>query len=478
MSRKEVDRAVIVRMALSGKVTNGEGARSLDLSVRQFKRLKARYRAGGGAALMHQLRGRPGNRKLIAGTREQVIALITSTYSGLNDTHLTEKLTEREGLSLSRETVRRIRRSLALPAQRPRRSPQHRSRRLREAREGALVQIDGSPFDWLEGRGPRMCLVGGVDDATGTVLAATFRPNEDLHGYAVVFQQLFTTHGLPLAFYGDGTTILVRSDDHWTLDEQLRGEQDPTHLGRVLHDLGIRYIHAHSPQAKGRIENRWGTFQDRLTSELRLRGVCTLEAANAFLPEFLEDFNRRFARPPRETRSVWRRPPRDLERILACRYRRIVAADNTITLPGHRKSERHAAPCEPVLRPQRPAAPPRTIQIPPGPGRRSYARCRVELRELLDGRLFVVYNGAVIASQPSPSADFALSPRGAVRFGCSSPRAATTQKRLITKRSQSPVRRSTPKSRVQPPSHPWKRGFNRKLQRASTPTGGDISMSQ
>ena len=240
-----------------------------------------------------------------------------TVYDGLNDCHLTEKLHEVEGLRLCRESVRRIRQDLGRPATQPRRPPRHRRRRPPAARAGSLLLLDGSPADWLEARGPRMTLDGALDDATGAVLALHFRPTGDLHGYATLFAQVFATHGLPVACYGDGTAILVRSDDHWSLDEELRGTQDPTHLGRVLAELGIGYIRARSPQAKGRIERLWRTLQDRLRGELRLRGIHTPAAANAVLPEFLADYNRRFAHAPTDPTPAWRRPPRDLALQLA-----------------------------------------------------------------------------------------------------------------------------------------------------------------
>ncbi len=468
MSRKEVHRAGLVKACVDGKITNGEGAEALRLSVRQFKRLKALYRKAGGAALVHQLRGRPGNRKLIRGTRERVIALLKTTYAGFNDTHLSEKLREREGLSLSRETVRRIRLSLGIPAQRPRRAPKHRARRLREGREGALVQIDGSPFDWREGRGPWMALVGAIDDASGKILGATFRPHEDLHGYATLFQQIFTTHGLPLALYGDGTNILVRNDERWTIEEQLNGEQDPTHLGGVLRELGIRYNRAHSPQAKGRVEKLWATLQDRLTSEIRLRGIRTLEEANTFLPEFIADFNSRFAADPRELTSAWRRPPRDLPFVLSCRYQRVVTADNTITLPGHRVSGRAAGSLAHDPKPGRPAALPRSLQISPAPGRRSYARCRVEIRELLDGRLVVFHQDRLIASQPAP-ADFVLAPRGRSRLGCkASSDAARVQTKIAPRRASKPTRSRSGNPLKAAEPHPWRRSFKPPRQSTSS----------
>jgi transposase len=187
VSPKEMPRAGLIRAALAGKITNSEGAGSLDLSVRQFQRLKIRYRESGARGLLHQSRGRPSGAGLSENDRRRIQVLMQSTYNDFNDCHLTEKLREVEKISVSRETVRRIRLELKKGAKRKRRAPKHRSRRLREARVGALVQIDGSPHDWLEGRGPEMSLVGGVDDATGTVLGGVFRLQEDLHGYAALF---------------------------------------------------------------------------------------------------------------------------------------------------------------------------------------------------------------------------------------------------------------------------------------------------
>jgi hypothetical protein len=219
------------------------------------------------------------------------------------------------------------------------------------------------------------------------VIALHFRPTEDLHGYATLFQQVFATAGLPVALYGDGVNILVRTDHHWSLAEQLAGAQAPTHLGRVLQELGIGYVQARSPQAKGRVERLWGTLQDRLVSELRLRDITSRAAANAFLPEFLADFNRRFARPALSPQPVWRRPPRDLALALSCRYQRVVARDNTVRLG------------------------PRVIQIPRGARGRSFARRRVEVRELLDGRVVVLAGTARIATVDAPVEDFTLVPR-------------------------------------------------------------------
>src|SRR6266852_3081346 len=365
MSRKEVPRAGLLKAALAGRITNAQGALAMQLSVRQFHRVKGRFAAEGVGGLRHRLRGRASPRRLAAAVRARAAALLQRTYAGLNDCHVTEKLQEVDGLPLSRSSVRRLRRTLGRPATRRRRGRQVRTRRTPEAQMGALVQLDASLFAWLEDRGPVLALHGAIDDATGTGLALVFRPAEDLHGYGTLLHTLGTTYGLPLALYGDRPGVFVRNDAHWTLAEELRGTQDPTHFGRMLQALGIGFIRAHSPQAKGRIERLWGTLQDRLTSELRLRGINTLEGGNAFLPEFLADFTRRFARPPADATPAWRPVPRDLADLLSCRYQRTVARDNTVHLGA------------------------RWVQIPRGPRGRSYAGCQVEVRERLDGHLRV-----------------------------------------------------------------------------------------
>jgi hypothetical protein len=384
MSRKEVPRAGLLKAALAGKITNAQGALAAHMSIRQFQRLKVRWAVEGPRGLLHRLRGRPSPRRLAAGVRARVAALLQSPYAGLNDCHATEKLREVEGLPLSRSAVRRLRRALGLPATRRRRGRQVRTRRTPKAQMGALVQLDASPFAWFEDRGPQLALHGAIDDATGTGLALYFRPAEDLHGYATLLHTICTTYGLPVALYGDRLNVFVRNDPHWTLEEELRGRQDPTHFGRMLQALGIGYIAAHSPQAKGRIERFWQTLQDRLVSELRLRGIATAEAANAFLPAFLTDLNRRFARAPADAQAAWRPAPRDLAAQLSCRYTRLVARDNTV---------RYGA---------------RWVQLPRP---RSYAGRRVELRECLDGRLRVFTDGRCIATQPAAAGDFVLRPR-------------------------------------------------------------------
>ena len=251
--------------------------------------------------------------------------LARTTYAGFHDHHLCEKLTEQEGFSLSRETLRRLLRSQGRGSPRKRRAPAHRQRRLRVAREGQLVQLDGSPHDWLEGRGPLLTALGMQDDASGKILAAQFFPSETAEGYFHLLQSLLGRFGIPTAFYGDRNGIFVRNDDHWTVEEELAGQRQPTQFGRALAQLGITFIAAQSSQAKGRVERLWGVLQDRLTSELRLAQANHIDSANAVLRKFIPDYNRRFARTPRQAAQAWRPAPGDLQRICAFRHERTIA---------------------------------------------------------------------------------------------------------------------------------------------------------
>jgi hypothetical protein len=299
--------------------------------------------------------------------RDRIALLARTTYAGFNDHHLCEKLTELEGFSLSRETLRRLLRGQGLGSPRKRRAPAHRQRRLRVAREGELVQLDGSPHDWLEDRGPRLTALGMQDDASGKILAAQFFPAETAQGYFRLLQSLLRRFGMPTAFYGDRSGIFVRHDDHWTVEEELAGKRQPTQFGRALAQLGITFIAAQSPQAKGRVERLWGVLQDRLRSELRLAHACDLDSANAVLCKFIADYNRRFARTPREAAKAWRPAPGDLQRICAFRHERIVSNDNVVRWDGRR------------------------FQIPPQNRRFSFAGAKIQLYQALDGRVSLYY---------------------------------------------------------------------------------------
>ena len=430
MSSKEMVRPGLVQAALEGKICNREGSKALGMSVRQFRRLKAACRELGPKGLVHGNRGRPSPRRTDPEILDRVNALIRLKYSGFNDCHVTEKLREVEKITISREKVRQLRQERGEPAQRKRRAPVHRSRRLREASAGSLVLIDGSDHLWFEDRGPRCTLIGAQDDATGEILALIFRPREDLHGYCQLLSRLAGTHGLPVNLYGDHSGILVRNDDHWSLEEQLAGSRTPTQFGRMLADLGVGFIAAHSPQAKGRIERLWETLQDRLVAEFRLRGINSPEAAEAFLASFMADFNRRFARPARSEISVWRRPPRDLDRVLACRYQRKVARDNTASIPG------------------------RWIQLPARDRNRSWQGSTVQLRELLDGKLLAFAEGQLIASQPAPPGHFTLVPRKGVARREKA--GLVPMPKPALRPAKEPARKTDQRPNKPAANHPWK----------------------
>ena len=307
-----------------GNLSCASAAKLIAVTPRHVKWLKARYRQRGEAALAHDSRGRPSPRRIPALVRQRILHLARTRYAGFNDHHLCEKLSEQEGVSLSRETLRRLLRASGLGPPRQRRSPAHRQRRVRSARQGEIVLLDGSPHDWLQGRGPKLTALGFQDDATGKILAAGFFPAETTEGYFHLLRRVLVRFGVPLALYGDRHGIFVRNDDHWTVEEQLAGKREPTQFGRALQQLGITYIAANSPQAKGRVERLWGVLQDRLVSELRLAGACDLNSANCVLQKFIADYNRRFARPARETETAWRPAPKDLNRICCFQHARIV----------------------------------------------------------------------------------------------------------------------------------------------------------
>ncbi|MDP2954544.1 MAG: ISNCY family transposase, partial [Chloroflexota bacterium] len=269
MSTKEQRRLMVLGGVDRGEVTASEAAQVLNLRVRQVRRLLAAYRRKGACALAHGNRGRrPGNALDVTVT-QRVVELSRTKYAGFNNCHLAEFLAEREGMTLSISSVRRIRLGSGTASPRRRRAPKHRSRRERYPRAGMLLQADGSHHDWLEGRGPYLTLTGAIDDATGEVVAALFRYQEDSHGYLLLLRDIVSTHGIPGAVYHDRHSIFeVPTTRRESIEEQLAGKRDLTQVGRAMEELGITSIPSLSPQARGRIERLWKTFQDRLVSEL------------------------------------------------------------------------------------------------------------------------------------------------------------------------------------------------------------------
>lgn len=443
MGVTEAVRLAAVREAVAGRISIREAMRRTGLSRSQLLRYKCRYRQQGPAGLVHGNRGRPSRRRTSGQTRERIVALLEGAVV-LNDCHVRDLLAE-DGLRISADTVRRVRQDLGRPPKQRRRPRRYRLRREREAQIGSMVLIDGSPFRWLGETQPMNTLIGAVDDATGQILTLVLRPSEDLHGYTELLGELIRNHGVPWTIYGDRAAMLVRNDRHWTLEEELEGRQRPSHFGLMLEELGIRYIAALSPQAKGRIERLWRTLQDRLAAELALHDCRTPEQALGFLPGFIARFNRALAQAPREARTAWRSAPRHLERILACRYPRVVALNNTVSLGGD------------------------PIAIPPAPGGRSYGRCRVEVRELLDGRVLVLYQGKVLLERAAPAA-FTLLPRASVRprFSSAQPPVRVAQPR----RAQAPRGSVMHQRSIKPkPDHLWRRSYQPATRRKEDGAG-------
>jgi transposase len=379
LSKREQQRAHVLVQVVEGHLAVPDAAQLLGLSCRHLRRLLAKVRHHGPAALAHGNRGRTSAHRLAEATRTQVLTLARTRYAGANDHHLTELLREHDGLILSRPTVQRLLRKAGIGSPRTRRAPKHRRRRERMPQAGLLVQMDGSDHPWLEERGPRLVLLAAIDDATGEVLAGVFRPEEDTHGYFRLLRQLIRRYGLPAAAYTDRHGIFHRDPrTPQGLAEQLEGDVASTQVGRALQELGIRWIPASSPQGKGRVERLFGTFQDRLVVELRLAQARTLTEAQRVFDRFRPRYNARFAHAPATPEPAWRPAPADLTRICCFKYRRTVAHDNTVQLNRA------------------------LLQVHPGPDGCSYAGTRVDVHAFLDGTLAIYHHGQRLSAKRLP----------------------------------------------------------------------------
>lgn len=373
LTMKEKNRIEVIQGVMDGRIEVEAARRVLNRSVRQIYRMLKSLREKGLEGLLHGNKGRPSPRKIKKAIRERIVELAQGRLKDINDTHLSEILLREEKIRVSRQALRRILRGADIPAKLKRRSPKHRSRRERKEAFGMMLQIDGSPHDWLEGRGPRLTLIGAKDDATGHVWAH-FEEAETTWGYMNLMRAIFVDHGLPLSLYSDRHTIF-HSPKEPTIVEQINNIRPLTQFGRAMQELGITLIKAWSAPAKGRIENQWKTFQDRLVVELRLQGIRTREEANRVLPSFLQDYNRQFTVPPRKREPVFRSAPSSLclDRILCLKETRTVAKDHTVSFDGL------------------------VLQIPPGRKYWSIARQKVEVLQLQDGRVEITHQQQTVA---------------------------------------------------------------------------------
>jgi transposase len=373
LTMQDEKRLEVIQRVYRSELTVVQAAVVMGVSERQCYRIKARVGKAGAKGVVHGNRGRRCKRKIKEKIVRRIVELARGKYQGFNDHHLTEKLKEQQQIELSREKVRRILRAEGIASPKKRRGIKHRSRRERRASEGMMLQVDGSPHDWLQGRGPRLCLIGAIDDATSKVMGAFFAPAESTWGYFHLFCEIFREHGVPQSIYTDCHSVFF-TDREPTLDEQLINRKPTTEVGRGLEELGVTLILAHSPQAKGRIERLWNTFQDRLVSELRLRKAKTVEQATAVLDRYLPVHNRKFAKPAK-AEPAWRKLSAvTIERALCFKQQRTVAKDNTVTFEGT------------------------VLQIPKTSAYRSYASKRVDVHVLLDGAVEIFYKTEKIAS--------------------------------------------------------------------------------
>jgi transposase len=382
MSQKERQRYHLLRMVVESKLTLQQASGLMRVSYRHAKRLKRKLATEGAGGLVHGNRGRPSARALHPELSQRIIELSETTYTTFNDTHFTEKLNEVEGITVSRDTVRRLRRANGIKPKRKRRAKKHYQRRPRKEQEGMMILWDGSPHRWFGKERAPCCLMAAIDDAKGKLLDAFFIPSECSFGYLKLLEHIIKGYGIPLSIYQDRHGSLHRNDNNWTLEEQLKGKQDPTQVGECLQALGITPIFALTPQAKGRIERLFGVLQDRLIAELVLRNITEMDAGNTFLTEhFIDEHNRRFAIKAEGSQKAWRRVPRDvdIERTISFRYHAVVGNDNAVRLGGM------------------------VIDIPEGPRHRGYAQAHVEVRQLLDGSWRVYHKDTLIAhTDPTP----------------------------------------------------------------------------
>lgn len=287
MSTHEIERAGVIRQVAEKRMKYSEAMRLLKRSRRQLIRLVKRYRKDGSAGLISRHRGHPGNHCHTEGDKKKIKALVHQNYADFGPTLAAEKLAENHQLSVNKETLRQWMMGWGLwKAKRQKKVLVHQSRERRSC-FGELVQLDGSHHDWFEGRSIKCCLLVLIDDATSQLVGLRFEKQETTAGYFRVTRSYLERHGRPLAFYSDKDSVF-RINRAETLTEGV------TQFGRAMQDLQIELICANSPQAKGRVERANGTLQDRLVKEMRLRQINTIDSANAFMPVFMDEYNRRF----------------------------------------------------------------------------------------------------------------------------------------------------------------------------------------
>lgn len=297
ISIKEINRCGIIKQTCAREIKQNKAAKLLGLTVRQIKRLCRAYRAEGEKGLLSKKRGKPSHRRMSEPVREQIKNLARTKYAGFGPTLMAEKLREREQIKIGKEALRQLLMQAGLWQTKPLRRQVIHQQRSRRACRGELVQIDGSPHDWFEGRAAKCCLIVFIDDATSEILYLRFEEAETTQAYFRGLLFVIETYGLPVSLYSDKHGIFRVN--------QGNNDQAQTQFGRACDELRIELINAHSAQAKGRVERANQTLQDRLVKELRLANISDRQAANEFLNAFRLLYNQRFAKVPREHSSAF-----------------------------------------------------------------------------------------------------------------------------------------------------------------------------
>ena len=333
LSVREARRVHVMQQLVVGKVTAAEAAVTLSLSRRQVLRVKRVFAEAGPSALAHRNRGRSPAHCVGTDTRARVVELSGCDYKDATYAHLAQLLRERHDINLSAKTVGRILKQAGVAHKHSHRGPRRFRTRERMSQEGMLILMDASPHDWLEGRGPRLCLHGAIDDASSKAVGLHFGLQETTDGYMHVLLQVFAnaSYGIPARIYTDRHTIFT-SPKKLCLAQELAGEQVAlTSFGAALADLDVQHIKARSPQAKGRIERLWGTLQERLVVEMRTASISTLDEANTFLSTYINRHNSQFAIEALNSETAWRPAPEKAVLANTVAVREIRTASNAST---------------------------------------------------------------------------------------------------------------------------------------------------
>jgi transposase len=366
LNQKEITRYQVIKDTLDRKISNNKAATLLGLSKRQIIRLKNRVREADLRGIVHGNRGRTSKIAIDEETKETILNLYINIYNGFNVSHFGEFLKEAHGINISRETLRNLLLSCGLRSK-AKSAPKHRSRRTRMSTEGLLIQMDSSEHQWLSETST--WLIATIDDATGEVPYGLFVDTDSTENNMRVIKKLIQAKGIPTALYTYGASHFI-TQRHYSYRVNLRYDYAPTQIQRALNELGVRLIIAGSPQAKGRIERLFKTFQDRLLKELRVHKIYSIEEANRYLHNvFIPKFNKRFSREPKYSEPAWRVVPGEinLESVFSIKEQRTVMADNTISYRS------------------------RVFQILPDKHRISFAKAKVVVEKRLDDSIHIKY---------------------------------------------------------------------------------------